>query len=65
MGPEGLECDMMHMLPVNVADEGMCCSEVDRGSRVAVAAACMDLTKPRAVLAPSAGNMLVARECMQ
>ena len=55
---------MMHVLPVNVADKGMCCSDVDKGSCAAIVAACVDSTKPCGVPAAPVGNMLVARERM-
>ena len=62
--PEGVECDMLHVLRVDTADIEICCTEADRGSRAATNAACVDSIKPRVVPAPSDGNMLVARECM-
>ena len=63
-GPEGVEYDMLHVLHMNAADVGMCCTEVDRGSCAATIAAHVDLTEPCAVSTPPAGNMLVACEHM-
>ena len=57
VGPEEVECDIVHALPVNVADGGMCCSEVDRESHAAAAAACVEYTNPRADLTSSDGDM--------